>query len=511
MTYSPSVSSATDFAANPDNYVEILSSLQSGDTLKLAPGTYASGLDIYQLNGYEGRWITIEGPVSGEAAVFLGRTDRSTVTIRDSSYVRLIGLHLVADETNPKHGIELLPESEYAHHITIQELHIRGFKQSADSSAIITRAPVWDWDIRLNTIEDVGTGLSLGNKNQPSQFIRGNIEQNVILQAFAYAIFIGQQNGRPDIIGVPQQSSSIYIRDNVMSKSGVARTNATGRPMVLLERQSETGFSENDNYQIYGNFFYENEFVDQALIVAEGNVKFHNNILVNSNGSGAKFGSSSENLRELECFNNTVLVQKNGIFLENPNAGFEQRIVGNAVFAQVPITNPNGLTEKNFTDAYISANQFLENPENFNYYPKRDQLEGSQINLEYYNYLRAYNMDFNGEIRRGSTRGAYVDNGGNSGWRIHLGRKNRDVRSNQDAGLSDASNQGGKDSTYSGPDLADAGQSKPDAAAIIEKTKDANCSCNSSSKLSILKWELFPCLVFLLVIARVRKAKLVTT
>ena len=496
MTYSPSVSSATDFAANPDNYLEVFTSLQAGDTLSLAGGTYTSGLDIHELNGYAGNWITIRGPIVGEPARFIGRGGFSTVTIKDSSYVKLIGLHIIGDDTNTNHGIELLAESQSAHNITIQELSISGFNQTATNSAIITKSPTWDWEIRLNVIANVGTGLSLGNKDQSSQFIRGIIEQNVILQSYAYGIFIGQQNGRPQINGVPRQTSIIHIRDNVLSKSQTPREGITGQPLMLLERQSETGFSESDSYEIYRNVFYENIFVDQPLVLASGNIRFHNNILVNSYGSGAHFGTSTEALRELECFNNTVLARTAGVRIENENIGFEQRVLGNAIFAKDPVHNPNGYTENNLADTFVNSSEFLTDPDNLEFYPKNGQLQGPPIDLEYYDYLNDYNLDFNGTGRPGSTRGAYVDEGENLGWKIHLARKNHDYQSTQDAGVSDAIMTEQPDSGDLVSGQMDAGLKQEDARAQTTTSKE-NCNCRSSFERSERDW---PSLVLLLLV-----------
>jgi hypothetical protein len=72
--------------ASPDDYRATLDAMSPGDVLKLAPGTYDRGLPIHDLNGSEGNCFVIEGPKTGEPAIFTGSSSRNTVSILDSSY-----------------------------------------------------------------------------------------------------------------------------------------------------------------------------------------------------------------------------------------------------------------------------------------------------------------------------------------------------------------------------------------------------------------------------------------
>lgn len=434
----PQASKATDFSANPDNYVDILASLQAGDTLKLAAGNYNEGLDLVDLNGHDQAWFRIEGPLEGSPAVILSLATQSSIRIKNCSYVQLFGLTLQGEAGRSHHAIELTEDADYAHHILIEELHITGFNQTADQAAIITEATAWDWIIRRNHIEDVGTGLQLGNGDESSPFIRGTIEQNAILQPLAYAISIGAQSKRPSTTGVPQQSATTFIRHNVLSKSHLSRMNVTARPLLRLESQATSGFAERDDYQVYGNVFYENVFPGQALLLAEGNLRVHNNILVNALGTAIEVRSLTASVRELDIFNNTIIAKDYGIKIEDVTLAFEQTVVGNAIFANTPIVNPQGESQNKLDKRPGSADDFLRSPQSFDYFPKESALAGSHLDLEYFASMRDYDLDFNGVKRNGNTRGAYHDNGENTGWRIHLGRKNRDILIAGDAGLSDA-------------------------------------------------------------------------
>src|SRR5207249_7329141 len=63
--------------ADPSNYKSLLSTLQPGDTMQLAPGKY-NRLFLNGLNGNANAGITIAGPAFGEQAVIMGQPDHNT-------------------------------------------------------------------------------------------------------------------------------------------------------------------------------------------------------------------------------------------------------------------------------------------------------------------------------------------------------------------------------------------------------------------------------------------------
>ena len=114
---------AQTIQANPANYTGLVAALGPGDLLQLAPGTYSSGLSINGLVGEADNCIIIEGPDSGSPAVFTGSNSRNTVSIRDSGYVvvrnlTLDGMGLLGD------GVKAEGTASWAHHITLENLHI---------------------------------------------------------------------------------------------------------------------------------------------------------------------------------------------------------------------------------------------------------------------------------------------------------------------------------------------------------------------------------------------------
>jgi len=481
LLVSPRLGSATQFTANPDNYLSILTALQAGDTIKLAAGNYLNGLDLSEMNGNDQAWFRIEGPSNGPGAIFTTLSDRSTIIFKNSSFVQVSGIEILGNPSSAHHAIELTEDADYAHHIVLEELHIHGFTRESRNAAIITSAPAWDWIIRLNTIEDVGTGLQLGNNRTPSQFIRGTIEQNAILQPLSYAIFIAAQSERPDVMGVPRQRTITFVRHNVLSKASPARTNITGRPLLQLESQPTTGFAENDDYQVYGNFFFENAFRGQALLLGEGNLRVHNNIFVNSKGNALEFRQLTNPVRELDVFNNTIISGSVGIKIEDVDQAFEQRVIGNAVFATEAIINPQGQTQNNLSDNPSFVSNYLQDPERLNYFPLPDALSGLDIDLEYFVTITDYNLDFDGTQRTGNTRGAYYDDGDHSGWVLNLGRKNREISEGHDAGFSDSSGGDvGLTDTGSNSSRSDGGQVTSPGTNMTDSAEASSCGCRAS-------------------------------
>src|SRR5215207_9433985 len=67
--------------ANPSTYKNLLTTLQPGDRLQLAAGTYTQQLRISNRNGAPGKCIVIEGPASGSPALFTGSSTYNTISL----------------------------------------------------------------------------------------------------------------------------------------------------------------------------------------------------------------------------------------------------------------------------------------------------------------------------------------------------------------------------------------------------------------------------------------------
>ena len=184
--------------ASPENYRRLVATLRPGDTLALAPGEYRDGLPLRNLAGEAGRPITIAGPAEGPPATFVGRDGRNTVSIVDSRH--LVIRNLVLDGRNlPVDGVKAEGHARWAHHITLENLVIRGHGNNQQTVAISTKCPAWNWVIRGNTIVGAGTGIYLGNSDGSAPFVAGIIERNLIVDTIGYNLQIKHQLPRGEI------------------------------------------------------------------------------------------------------------------------------------------------------------------------------------------------------------------------------------------------------------------------------------------------------------------------
>lgn len=493
------VADAATFSANPDNYRTLLDTLQPGDTLLLTPGVYERGLGIFDLDGTPVAPIVITGPASGPRAVLRARSCCNTISIRNSSYIEVRNLDL--DGMNlPVDAVKLESDAIDAHHITIEGLVITNHGVDQQVVGISTKAPAWDWVIRGNRIVAAGTGLYLGDSDGSAPFIRGIVEHNVVLDTVGYNMEIKHQARRPSVTGIPRDPTSTIIRHNVFSKAANASRGGDSRPNLLVGHFPVAGFGEDDLYEIYGNFFYQNEATNQPLFQGEGNIAFHDNVLINTFGTGMVVRPHNDLPRQIDIYHNTVYARSRGISVMGAAAGFEQLVAANAVFANDPITNDSGTTRDNITDAFSNAGQHVNLPGDalgsVDFYPKPGRLAGAAVDLAVVSIHVDSNLDFNGDLRDGTHRGAYAGQGANPGWTLARTIKSLgDVTPMVDAGTGPMVDAGV---------TTDSGQLEFDAAARDASTaitdagrasgkgdaRKDSCSCTTHTSRSGTGWVL---------------------
>jgi hypothetical protein len=411
------------FFGNPGNYLDMLGRLAPGDMLLLDPGDYQNGLPIYNLNGRPDNPIVIAGPEGKRRAVFWARACCNTVSIHNSSYVEIRNLEinrrgLPADAVVD--AVKAEGTSQWAHHITLENLLILNYGNDQQAVGISTKCPAWNWVIRRNVIWGAGTGLYLGNSDGRQPFVNGVIEYNLIADTIGYNLQIKHQVDRPNLAGLPRTGRTI-IRHNVFSK---ARNGAAGdgaRPNVLVGHWPLSGDGSNDVYQIYGNFFYQNP-TGEALFQGEGNLALYNNLFVNRSGAAIHIQSQYDRPRLVRVFNNTVVARDQGIRISGGDSRYAQTVVANAVFAATPIQA--GDQTANTTDAFENADAYLINPTAdlgaLDLYPQPGMLIGPPIDTRSFQSLFLdWDLDFNGYPQYpipGAFRGAYAGEGENPGW-----------------------------------------------------------------------------------------------
>ena len=413
---------------NPSNYLTELNNLSAGDTLLLDAGTYENGLSINNKHGTAANPIIIAGPESGSRAVFKARSCCNTVSINNSSYIEIRNLELDGHDTGGSKvaGVDAVKAESNpnpSHHITLENLYIHDHDLDQQMVGISTKATAWDWVIRNNIIESTGTGMYLGDSNGSAHFINGLIEGNLFLDTIGYNVQIKHQTGTRS--GVAPASGTTVIRHNVFSKANNASTGGNARPNLLVGHWPLSGNGINDEYQIYGNFFYQNPS-GEPLFQGEGNIALYDNLFVNNNGDAIWIQPHNDVPKMIRVFNNTVVASNLGIRVTGGDISFEQKVIGNAVFAAIPI-NAADQTD-NVTDSFANAGTYVVNPTGtpplLDLYPNPGMLTGSALDNSSFNTFQDWDRDFNSTQHDGTYRGAYQGGAGsNPGWLPKLERK----------------------------------------------------------------------------------------
>jgi hypothetical protein len=408
----------------PSTYRTLATGLQPGDRLLLAPGTYTQGLPLWNKNGQPNRCIVVEGPASGAPALFVGSDAWNTVSLRNASYIAVRNLTL---DGRGKAGDGVKGEGNaggWTHHITIENLKLRGYGANLQRCGISTKSPAWNWVVRRNTVRGAGTALYFGNSSGDAEFVNGLIEHNLIYESLGYGIQIKHQLRRTLSLGMPVSGTTI-IRHNVVSKERGSLADGDARPNVLVGHWPLSGAGSTDIYQIYGNMLYANPY--EALFQGEGNVALHDNLLVNPTGPAAvRFQKHKSVPRRLEVFQNTVVAKGTGITITSAGPAYRQKVRGNAVFAATLLTG--GQQRGNTTGSYAAAGTFLTAPYaplggGLDLYPKAGKLFGAAVDTTGLTGFLDWNRDFNGLARIAGYRGAYSGDGVNPGWQPALAIK----------------------------------------------------------------------------------------
>ncbi|HVE49094.1 MAG TPA: hypothetical protein VNG69_05675 [Casimicrobiaceae bacterium] len=410
--------------ANPGDYLDKLSTLKAGDTLRLAAGIYNGrpdrpGLPVFNLHGTPNARITITGPDDGTKATFIGTASHNTIRIANASHVvirnlDIDGRNLGADGVNAQ-GV--------SHDITLENLTIRGVGNDQGTVAISTnRSPVWNWTIRGCTIVGAGTGMYLGSSDGSSPFVAGIIEHNVILDTLGYNVQIKHQVPWPSNIELPSGRTHTIIRHNVFSKRGNGSRGAGARPNLLVGDVPERGPGSDNGYEIYGNYFFQNP--TEVLFQGEGNIAFYANVLINDFGGGMAIQRHNGHVRDVRVFGNTIIAASTGISITPGQTHHTQPIVANLVFAETPIVAPH--QEANLLGRYNDALRDLvrarDDSGNVDVRLKAGAA-GPVLDMHDFVSFSDGDRDFDGRPRDWRVRGAYSSDARASGRSLRLARK----------------------------------------------------------------------------------------
>lgn len=414
-----SAAHAADLQADPSNYVMQLSKLQPGDTLHLAPGSYANQLNVSNLNGSAQAWITITGPDSGPPAIFTGNACCNTVELTNSSYVAVRSITVDALHIPGVFGLSAKGASNVVHHIRVENCTFINQDANQQTVAISTKTPTWGWEIRGNRILGAGTGMYLGNSDGSFPFIGGIIERNLIRDTIGYNAQIKFQNPRPTLPGIPTTPSTTIVRDNVFCKNDQPSPDGD-RPNLLIGGFPSTGPGSEDRYEIYGNLFFHNP--RESLLQVSGRVTVHDNLFVDVAGTAILAQNHDLPLRQAYVYNNTIFSAGTGIRFGSM-AGQGDGVVGNLIFATTPIAGTIATQRDNVTAPIAMASAFLQNPSTVlsgsSFFPLPTKATGAPLDLSPFANDTDWKRDFNGADKGTlAFRGAYAAEGINPGWQV---------------------------------------------------------------------------------------------
>lgn len=400
------VAIAADYRAGPENYRQILPRLQAGDRLFLAAGDYGKGLPLHRLEGRPGAPIVVEGPAHGPRARFLARRGANTVSLADVAHVVVRNLELDGGHL-PVDGVKAEGHARFAHHVTLENLHIHDFDASQQNVGISTKCPAVGWVIRGNRIERVGTGMYLGNSDGRAPFVGGLIEGNAVVDTLGYNLQVKHQQPRPE--GLPEANvrQDTLIRHNFFSKPN-SPPGPTARPNVLVGHLPLSGPGSEDRYLVHGNLFWQNP--GESLFQGEGHVALYNNVFVTQGPDAIRIQPHNDVPREVRILQNTVLAAHNGITVRVPEGNpYLQAVGGNTVFAARAIEG--GVQQSNQVGAYDRAGLVLTNPyaslHQADLAPRPGRLEGEDYQAVWRQGLPDVTMDFLARPRTVELMGAY--------------------------------------------------------------------------------------------------------
>lgn len=332
---------AADYLAGPEDYRSYLSRLEPGDRLQLKPGDYYNGLPLHGIQGQKNRPIIVEGPDTGDRARIFARPGSNTVSLVNVQFITIRNLELDG-RNHPVDAVKAEGHGDFAHFVTLENLHIHDYAASQQNVGISTKSPAYGWVIRSNVIERVGTGIYLGNSDGTDPFVGGVIEQNFILDTLGYNLQIKHQKVRSADNYMGKEIHDTIIRDNFFGKTAKSSVDKWARPNVLLGHWPLQGEGSEDRYLVYRNVFVNNP--TEALLQAEGRVSLFNNIFINAFGDAVNIRPHNDIPRDMEIFYNTILASGAGIRISEPSmqdAGFTQRVSGNVISAAHPLQARN--------------------------------------------------------------------------------------------------------------------------------------------------------------------------
>lgn len=425
---------AAELSATPADYVAQLARLGPGDTLALAAGRYP-GLTLSGLSGTAGSPITVRGPAAGEPAVIVGRACCAGVLLRDVAHVRL--QHLTVDlEGQPVDGLLAEAARGGVHHVTLEDLRFIGFAADVDLAGIRTRSPAWDWVVRRVVIERAGLGLALGTTGGRAPFVRGLIEQLLVVDPLRSALDVAAVPAWPALAELPGEPSRTVLRDVVFVRTSPLGPGVFPRPMVVYGAGPTAGPGSGSTLEIYGALVLDTASLDIPLAEIAARAVVHHSLWVNGTGPGPSLSGDGS-----RAVANTLYTSGRALVLADAAAP----VVGNAVFSATPRPIVGGLARDNVVDTLGRAPTYVVDTTlrlgALDLYPRPGGglLGAAAVDLAVLGDATEPALDFDGRAWTGTARGAYEGGAAGPAWALAAAVKPRARAPAPDAGVADAS------------------------------------------------------------------------
>ncbi len=425
----PAASLAVTYNATPATYQGLLGSLQAGDVLNLAAGTYPL-LNVGGLTGNAPARIIIQGPPTGSPAIVTINASNpdccNVVQLTGASFVTLRNLTI---DSALRPFVDGLKANGITHHIEVIDCTFAGQGSHQQTVAISTKGTAWNWVVRGNVITEAGTGMYFGNSDGTAPFVNGIVENNLVVDTIGYNVQFKYQvpYARPAMMG-PGPHRTI-IRNNVFIKT---RSQGSwnpaivdgARPNLLVGGFPTSGFGADDLYDIHGNFFYQNAD-GEPLVQASGRAAAHDNVLVGGTFRALSFVNHDLPLRRAYAYNNTIYNVPSGIAVVGGPLE-DSRVSGNLVFATNGVNAPT--QQDNLVDTVANAGLHVGMPSMalgaMDFFPLPGMATGTPLDMSSYATHVQIDRDFNDASKGAFTRrGAYAGQGANPGWALAAARK----------------------------------------------------------------------------------------
>jgi hypothetical protein len=180
------------------------------------------------------------------------------------------------------------------------------------------------------------------------------------------------------------------------------------RPNLLVGHFPLTGPGEEDVYEIYGNLFYQNPN-GQPLFQGEGNLAVYSNLLWNESGDAILIRPHHAFPRRVNVFANTIVARGTGIKIVEGWEKFRQLVLGNIVFASIPILAND--KADNLAGPVARAQVHLRHPQGplgkLDLSPVPGRLPKAKLPEKLLLGYEDARLDFEGQDRKATSVGAY--------------------------------------------------------------------------------------------------------